>query len=85
MVESLRVLEVCGKTTVQAHRIALQIIQTTIVCASDRLRAPLRKETRMQLIRTLASWRPDLTAYDDMIEAIAKDLAPELFEQTAIG
>lgn len=67
----------------------------------------------MQLIRTLASGRPDLTAYrqveeayrislkslarrylelhdeiadlDEMIEAIVKDLAPELLSQTAIG
>lgn len=101
------------KTAVQARRIALQMIQTTIVCAPDRLRDPLRQMNRMQLIRTLAAWRPDLTAYleveeayrislkslarrylelhdeiadlDDMIEAIVKDLAPELLEQTAIG
>lgn len=113
MVESLRVLKVCRKTAVQARRIALQMIQTTIVCAPDRLRDPLRQMTRMQLIRTLAAWRPDLTAYreveeayrislkslarrylelhdeiadlDNMIEAIVKDLAPELLEQTAIG
>ena len=113
MVESLRVLRVCRKTAVQARRIALQMIQTTIVCAPDRLRDPLRQMTRMQLIRTLAAWRPDLTAYreveeayrislkslarrylelhdeiadlDDMIEAIVKDLAPELLEQRAIG
>lgn len=113
MVESLRVLRICRKTAVQARRIALQMIQTTIVCAPDRLRDPLRQMTRMQLIRTLAAWRPDLTAYreveeayrislkslarrylefhdeiadlDDMIEAIVKDLAPELLEQTAIG
>lgn len=61
MVESLRVLKVCRKTAVQARRIALQIIQTTIVCAPDFLRDTLRKMTRMQLIRTLAAWRPDLT------------------------
>jgi len=113
MVESLRVLKVCRKTAVQARRVALQIIQTTIVCAPDRLRDLLRKMTRMQLIRTLAAWRPDLTRYrdveeayritlkslarrylelhdeiadlDDMIEAIVKDLAPELLDQTAIG
>jgi transposase len=69
MVESLRVLKVCRKTAVQARRIALQIIQTTIVCAPDRLRDSLRKMTRMQLIRTLAAWRPDLTAYRDVEEA----------------
>jgi transposase len=113
MVESLRVLRVCRKTAVQARRIALQMIQMTIVCAPDKIREPLRSMTRMQLIRTLAAWRPDLTAYrqveeayrislkslarrylelhdevadlDDMIEAIVKDLAPELLAQTAIG
>lgn len=113
MVESLRVLRVCRKTAVQARRIALQMIQMTIVCAPDKIRDPLRRMTRMQLIRTLAYWRPDLTAYrqveeayrislkslarrylelhdeiadlDGMIDAIVKDLAPELLAQTAIG
>jgi len=69
MVESLRVLKVCRKTAVQARRVALQIIQTTIVCAPDRLRDLLRNMTRMQLIRTLAAWRPDLTGYRDVEEA----------------
>ncbi|WP_137136972.1 IS110 family transposase [Rhizobium sp. FKY42] len=113
MVESLRVLRGCHKTAIQARRIALQMIQATIVCAPDKIRDPLRSITRMQLIRTLAASRPDLTAYrqveeayrislkslarrylelhdeiadlDDMIEAIVKDLAPELLAQTAIG
>ena len=113
MVESLRVLKVCRKTAVQARRIALQIIQTTIVCAPDRLRDLLRNMTRMKLIRTLAAWRPDLTGYrdveeaykialkslarrylelhdevaelDDMIEAIVKDLAPELIARNSVG
>ncbi len=66
MVESLRVLRVCRKTAIQARRIALQMIQTTIVCAPDKLRDPLRKMTRMQLIRTLAAWRPDLSAYREV-------------------
>lgn len=69
MVESLRVLKVCRKTAVQARRIALQIIQTTIVCSPDRLRDLLRNMTRMKLIRTLAAWRPDLTGYRDVEEA----------------
>jgi len=69
MVESLRVLKVCRKTAVQARRVALQMIQMTIVCAPDRIRDPLRSMTRMQLIRTLAAWRPDLTAYRQVEEA----------------
>ena len=47
----------------------MQIIQTTVVCAPDRLRDLLRNMTRMQLIRTLAAWRPDLTGYRDVEEA----------------
>ena len=69
MVESLRVLKVCRKTDVQARRIALQIIQTTIVCAPDRLRDLLRNMTRMKLIWTLAALRPDLTWYRDVEDA----------------
>jgi len=66
MVESLRVLSACRKTAVAARRVALQLIQNTIVCAPDGLRDVLRSMTRMQLIRTLAAWRPDLTAYRDV-------------------
>ncbi len=66
MVESLRVLMVCRKTAVAARRVAIQIIQTTIVSAPDGLRDTLRSMTRMQLVRTLAAWRPDLTAYRDV-------------------
>ena len=39
------------------------MIHNTIVCAPDELRDILRKMTRMQLVRTLAAWRPDLTDY----------------------
>ena len=35
MIESLRVLKACRKTAVTARRIALQMIQNTIVCAPD--------------------------------------------------
>jgi transposase len=69
MVESLRVLKACRKTAVAARRIALQMIQNTIVCAPDGLRDVLRTMTRMQLVRTLAAWRPDLTAYRDVESA----------------
>ena len=37
MIESLRVLKACRKTAVAARRIALQMIQNTIVCAPDEL------------------------------------------------
>ena len=69
MVESLRVLKACRKTAVAARRIALQMIQNTIVCAPDGLRDLLRTMTRMQLVRTLAAWRPDLSAYRDVESA----------------
>src|SRR4249920_4152546 len=69
MVESLRVLVACRKTAVSARRVALQMIHNTIVCAPDGLRDQLRSLTRMQLVRTLAAWRPDLTAYRDLDSA----------------
>jgi transposase len=69
MVESLRVLKACRKTAIAARRVALQLIQNTIVCAPDELRESLRKLTRMQLIRTLAAWRPDLSDYRNLTSA----------------
>lgn len=69
MIESLRVLKVCRKTAIAARRVALQLIHNTIVCAPDDLRDTLRTMTRMQLIRTLAAWRPDLSDYRCMMSA----------------
>ena len=69
MIESLRVLKACRKTAVAARRVALQMIHNTIVCAPDELREALRQMTRMQLIRTLAAWRPDLTDYRNVVSA----------------
>jgi transposase len=66
MIEALRVLSACRKTAVAARRVALQMIHNTIVCAPDGLREALRRMTRMQLVRTLAGWRPDLTGYRDV-------------------
>ncbi|WP_313061975.1 IS110 family transposase [Agrobacterium cavarae] len=66
MVESLRVLKACRKTAVNARRIALQLIQNTIIAAPDVLRDQLRRMTRMQLVQLLAAWRPDLTACRDV-------------------
>ena len=56
------VLMACRKTAVSARRVAL-------VCAPDGLRDQLRSLTRMQPVRTLAAWRPDLTAYRDLDSA----------------
>lgn len=69
MIESLRVLKACRKTAVAARRVALQMIHNTIVCAPDELRDALRNLTRMQLIRTLAAWRPDLSDYRNVATA----------------
>lgn len=66
MVEALRVLKVCRKSAVAARRVALQMIQGTIISAPDALRDKLRGMTRMQLIRTLAASRPDMSAYRDV-------------------
>jgi hypothetical protein len=68
MIECLRVLMACRKTAVAARR-ALQMIHNTIVRAPDEPPDQLRALTRMQLVRTLASWRPDLTAYRDLDSA----------------
>lgn len=69
MVESLRVLKVCRKTAVAARRVALQLIQNSIISAPDELRESLRTMTRMQLVRTLAAWRPDLSNYRNLTSA----------------
>ena len=54
-------IRLAPRGALSARRIALQMIHNTIVCAPDGLRDQLRSLTRMQLVRTLASWRPDLT------------------------
>lgn len=69
MVESLRVLKACRKTAIAARRIALQMIQMNIISAPEAIRELLRTMTRMQLIRTLAAWRPDLSGYRDISTA----------------
>jgi len=69
MVESLRVLKSCRKSAVAARTVALQMIRTSIVTAPEELRDTLRHMTRMNLVRTLASTRPDLTDYKDITTA----------------
>lgn len=74
MIESLRVLRTGRKTAISARRVALQMIQMNIVSAPDELRELIRHMTRMQLIRTLAAWRPDLTGYRDVSTAYRSTL-----------
>lgn len=69
MIESLRVLKTGRKTAIAARRVAPQMIQMNIVSAPDALRDSIRHLTRMQLIRTLTGWRPDLTGYRDVTTA----------------
>ncbi len=69
MVESLRVLKMCRKSAIAARRVALQMIQMNIISAPETIRESLRTMTRMQLIRTLAAWRPDLSGYRDISTA----------------
>jgi len=89
LVEALRVLKGCRKTAVAARRIALQMIHSTIVSAPDELRETLRKLTRMQLVRRLAAWRPDLADFRNVSSAYKitlKSLAQrylELHDETA--
>src|SRR5918997_6952293 len=69
MIESLRVLKACRKTAVAARRVALQMIHNTIIFAPDELRDTLRRLTRMELIRTPAASRPDMTDYRSVVSA----------------
>ena len=69
MIEALRVLKACRKTAVAARRVALQMIHSTVVSAPDELRDAARELTRMELIRTLAAWRPDMTDYRNVTSA----------------
>jgi transposase len=69
MVESLRVLKMCRKTAIAARLVALQMIQMNIISVPEAIRESLRTMTRMQLIRFLAAWRPDLGGYREISTA----------------
>ncbi len=69
LVESLRVLRLTRSTAVKARRAALQLIRNHIVSAPEALRDQVRTLTRMQLIRTCATWRPDAAGFRDPVVA----------------
>jgi transposase len=62
MVEALRMLRVTRTAAVAAHREALQVLGAQIIAAPAELRDQVRGLTRMQLVRTLASWRAEPSA-----------------------
>ena len=82
-VESLRVLRVTRGTAVRGRRNALQLLRMTIVSAPEEIRDQVRSLTRMQLIRTCAASRPDLTDAADPASATLialKSLARRILE-----
>jgi transposase len=64
-IEALRVLRTTRQTAVKVRRASLQLLHATVVAAPDEVREQLRSLTRMQLIRTCASLRPDQIAFRD--------------------
>ena len=68
-VEALRVLRVTRAHAVRERRSALQLLRMTIVSCPEELRDQVRNLTRMQLIRTLAAWRPDVSNAADPVTA----------------
>jgi len=69
LVESLRVLRLTRSTAVKSRTVALQLLRNDIVSAPEELRDQVRNLTRMQLIRTCASWRPDTSGFRDPVVA----------------
>jgi transposase len=68
-VEALRVLRTTRRTAMKCRRATLQQLHNTIVAAPEELRDQLRNLTRMRLLRTCASWRPDTIGYRDPVIA----------------
>jgi transposase len=84
-VEALRVLRVTRAHAVRERRSALQLLRMSIVSAPEELRDQVRHLTRMQLIRTLAAWRPDVANATDPVTAYRvslKSLARRYLELT---
>lgn len=59
MVEALRMLRTTRTAAVAAHREALQVLDAQVIAAPAGLRDQVRGLTRMRLVSTLASWRPE--------------------------
>ena len=84
-VEALRVLRTTRAQAVRERRNALQLLRMTIVAAPDEVRDQVRNLTRMQLIRVIAAWRPDVSNAADPVTAYRvglKSLARRYLELT---
>jgi transposase len=84
-VEALRVLRTARAQAVRERRNALQLLRMTIVAAPDEVRDHVRNLTRMQLIRVVAAWRPDVSNVADPVTAYRvglKSLARRYLELT---
>ncbi|GAB6857838.1 IS110 family RNA-guided transposase [Microbacterium xylanilyticum] len=68
-VEALRILRVARAQAVRERRNTLQLLRMSIVSAPDEVRDQVRNLTRMQLIRHLAAWRPDVSNATDPVVA----------------
>ena len=68
-VDALRVLRTARAQAVREQRNALQLLRMTIVAAPDEVRDQVRNLTRMQLIRVVAAWRPDVSNAADPVTA----------------
>lgn len=82
-VEALRVLRTTRKTAIKCRRATLQQLHNTIVASPDEVRDQVRNLTRMQLLRTCASWRPDMLGYRDPVVATRialKSLSRRVFD-----
>jgi transposase len=68
-VEALRILRVTRAHAVRERRSTLQLLRMTIVACPEEVRDQVRNLTRMQLIRTVAAWRPDGSNATDPVTA----------------
>ena len=63
-VEALRVLRLTRSSAIRSRVKALQLLRNHAISAPDEVRDQVRSLTRMQLLRTVAAWRPDYHDFD---------------------
>lgn len=73
-VEALRVLRTTLKTAMKCRRATLQQLHNTIIAAPEEVRDQVRNLTRMQRLRTCATWHPDTVSYRDPVVETKPDI-----------